>query len=97
MFQAGGGGGGGGGRGKGGGYTRAYTLSPALSDLMGKDEMPRHEVVKRIWEIIKERNLYDPNNKQFVVCDDALLKVFGTKRFRAFGMMKYLKTHFINA
>ncbi|KAI5638336.1 SWIB/MDM2 domain-containing protein [Phthorimaea operculella] len=86
----------GGGRGKGSGYTRAYKLSPALADLMGKESMPRHEVVKRVWEIIKSKNLYDQNNKQFAICDDALYKVIGTKRFRIFGMMKYLKTHFID-
>ncbi|KAM3957262.1 upstream activation factor subunit spp27 homolog Non2 [Aphomia sociella] len=86
----------GGGRGKGGGYTRAYKLSPALSALMGADEMPRHEVVKRVWAIIKEKKLYDPNNRQFAICDDALYKVIGTKRFRTFGMMKYLKSHFID-
>ncbi|XP_059045514.1 uncharacterized protein LOC131841251 [Achroia grisella] len=85
-----------GGRGKGGGYTRAYKLSPALSALMGADEMPRHEVVKRVWAIIKEKKLYDPNNRQFAICDDALYKVIGTKRFRTFGMMKYLKSHFID-
>ncbi|KAL0861154.1 hypothetical protein ABMA27_009647 [Loxostege sticticalis] len=86
----------GGGRGKGGGYTRAYKLSPALAELMGADEMPRHEVVKRMWAIIKEKELYDPNNKQFAICDDALYKVIGTKRFRTFGMMKYLKSHFLD-
>ncbi|XP_061723323.1 uncharacterized protein LOC133529594 isoform X2 [Cydia pomonella] len=85
-----------GGRGKGGGYTRAYKLSPALAGLMGAPEMPRHEVVKRVWAMIKEKNLYDPNNKQFAICDDALYKVIGTKRFRTFGMMKYLKTHFLD-
>ncbi|XP_041985427.1 upstream activation factor subunit spp27 [Aricia agestis] len=85
-----------GGRGKASGYTRAYKLSPALAELMGKDEMPRHEVVKQVWTIIKEKNLYDPNNKQFAICDDALYKVIGTKRFRTFGMMKYLKTHFLD-
>lgn len=42
------------------GFTRPYKLSPELSSLMGKDEMPRHEVVKRVWGIIKERDLYDP-------------------------------------
>jgi chromatin remodeling complex protein RSC6 len=39
--------------------------------------MARHEVVKKVWAIIKERNLYDPKNKQFAICDDELLKVFG--------------------
>jgi len=36
----------------------------------------------------------DPKNKQFAVCDEQLQKVFGVKRFRTFGMMKYLKSHF---
>lgn len=81
---------------KGNGYTRACKLSPALSELLGEESMPRHEVVKRIWGIIKEKNLYDPNNKRFVVCDKSLYKVIGTQRFRAFGMMKYLKTHFLD-
>nr|XP_037876663.1 upstream activation factor subunit spp27 isoform X2 [Bombyx mori] len=85
-----------GGTGKGSGYTRAYKLSPALSELMGAEEMPRHEVVKRMWALIKERNLYDPNNKRFVICDKDMHKVIGIQRFRAFGMMKYLKTHFLD-
>ncbi|KOB78108.1 Upstream activation factor subunit spp27 [Operophtera brumata] len=85
----------GGAKGKGTGFTRPYKLSPQLSELMGADEMPRHAVVKRIWAIVKEKQLYDPNNKQFAICDDALFKVIGKQRFRVFGMMKYLKTHFI--
>ncbi|CAH0396226.1 unnamed protein product [Bemisia tabaci] len=84
----------GGGRG-GGGYTKALKLSPELSELMGEDAMPRHEVVKKIWALIKEKNLYDPKNKQFAICNDELFKVFGVKRFRTFGMMKLLKDHFI--
>jgi len=63
--------------------------------VVGADAMARHEVVKKIWAIIKEKNLYDPKNKQFAICNDELLKVFGCKRFRTFGMMKYLKNHFI--
>lgn len=87
---------GGGGKGKGGGYTRAITLSPELAAVVGADQMARHEVVKKVWSIIKERNLYDPKNKQFAICDDELMKVIGVKRFRTFGMMKYLKNHFVN-
>ncbi|XP_050437565.1 uncharacterized protein LOC126843810 isoform X2 [Adelges cooleyi] len=76
-------------------YTKAIKLSPELSSLMGAEALPRHEVVKKIWAIIKEKNLYDPSNKQYAICDDDLMKVIGVKRFRTFGMMKYLKTHFI--
>ncbi|KAK5644418.1 hypothetical protein RI129_005718 [Pyrocoelia pectoralis] len=89
-------GGGGGAKRAGSGYTKSMTLSPELAALVGQSTMARHEVVKKIWEIIKERDLYDPKNKQFAICDDALFKVIGTKRFRTFGMMKYLKSHFIS-
>ncbi|XP_014487435.1 PREDICTED: upstream activation factor subunit spp27 [Dinoponera quadriceps] len=87
----------GGGKGKGGGgYTRAITLSPELAAIVGAEQMARHEVVKKVWSIIKERNLYDPKNKQFAICDEELMKVIGVKRFRTFGMMKYLKNHFVD-
>lgn len=61
----------------------------------GKNFLPRHEVVKHVWSLIKERNLYDQNNKQFAICDDELFKVMGIRRFRTFGMMKYLMPHFL--
>lgn len=89
------GGGGGGGK-KGSGYTKTMKLSNELAALVGQDTMARHEVVKKVWSIIKEKDLYDPKNKQYAICDDALMKVIGVKRFRTFGMMKYLKNHFIS-
>jgi len=89
---------GGGGR-KGGksAFTKSFKLSAELADVVGADVMPRHEVVKKLWAVIKERELQDPKNKQFAICDDQLLKVFGLKRFRTFGMMKHLKDHFLEA
>lgn len=87
---------------KGGGkkqsaFTRSFKLSPELADVVGAEIMPRHEVVKKLWAVIKERELQDPKNKQFAICDEQLLKVFGIKRFRTFGMMKFLKDHFVEA
>merc|ERR1712240_680675 len=69
---------GGGGR-KGGksAFTKSFKLSAELADVVGADVMPRHEVVKKLWAVIKERELQDPKNKQFAICDDQLLKVFG--------------------
>lgn len=80
---------------KGNAFTRPFKLSPDLATLMGAESLPRHEVVKKVWAIIKERNLYDPKNKQFAVCDAELQVVMGVKRFRTFGMLKYLKKHFV--
>lgn len=62
------------------GFTRPYMLSPDLAELMGEPELARHEVVKKVWAIIKEKNLYDPKNKQYAICDAQLEKVIGVKR-----------------
>ncbi|CAD7084615.1 unnamed protein product [Hermetia illucens] len=86
----------GGGKGRGTGFTRPYTLSADLASVVGAESLPRYEVVKKIWSLIKERNLYDPKNKQYAICDPELLKIFGVKRFRTFSMLKYLKPHFID-
>lgn len=45
-------------KGGGRGYVKPVKLSPELSDIVGSEAMPRHEVVKKMWSIIKERNLY---------------------------------------
>lgn len=39
-------------------------------------QLPRHEVVKKIWDYIKTHDVRDPKNKAFVVCDERLEKVF---------------------
>lgn len=74
-------------------FNEPLTLSPELAAIMGESQMPRHAVVKRMWEIVKERNLVDPKNRQFMICDDQLMTVFGKRKVRAFGMLKYLCEH----
>ncbi|XP_011447145.3 uncharacterized protein [Magallana gigas] len=74
-------------------YSKPCSLSPALAEVMGTDQMARSEVVKKMWAIIKERNLQDPKNKQFLLCDDQLFNVFKKKRVKTFGMMKILRNH----
>lgn len=74
-------------------YSKPCSLSPALAEVVGADKMARSEVVKKMWAIIKERNLQDPKNKQFLLCDDQLFNVFKKKRVKTFGMMKILRNH----
>lgn len=61
-------------KGKYTGFTRPYKLSDDLAKLMGAKELPRHEVVKKVWAIIKEKNLYDPKNKQVCAYLKSVLK-----------------------
>lgn len=80
----------GGGRGKKSAFTKSFKLSPELADVVGSDVMPRHEVVKKLWAVIKERELQDPANKQYAICDDQLFKVIGkTFFFFLFHLYKY--------
>ncbi|XP_031568967.1 upstream activation factor subunit spp27-like [Actinia tenebrosa] len=75
------------------GFGKPMILSPELAEIMEADQLSRSEVVKKMWQIIRERNLTDPKDKRYHICDPQLLKVFGTKRVRTFSMMKYLKQH----
>jgi upstream activation factor subunit UAF30 len=74
-------------------YNKELDLSDQLASVVGGNQMPRSEVVKRMWAYFKEHNLLDPHNKQFVNCDETLAKLFGRKRIRAFGMLKDLTKH----
>ena len=75
------------------GLTKPMKLSDDLADIVGKKEASRAECVKVLWVYIKDKNLQDPDNKQFFKPDKKLAKVFGTDRIRGFGMVKFLSTH----
>ncbi|CAF0790687.1 unnamed protein product [Rotaria sordida] len=74
-------------------YNKELDLSDQLAAVVGGHQMPRSEVVKRMWVYFKEHNLLDPINKQYVNCDETLAKLFGRRRVRAFGMLKGLSRH----
>jgi len=48
----------------GGGFAKVCSLSPQLQEFLGEPELPRTEVVKRIWAYIRENSLQDPSNKK---------------------------------
>lgn len=74
-------------------YTEPCYLSPQLAAIMGESRLKRSDVVKKMWAIVKERNLYDPRDKRYMICDAEMQSVFGCKKVQIFGMMKYLKHH----
>jgi len=39
---------------------RDFKLSDELADIVGGNELPRHQVVKRVWAYIKDNELQDP-------------------------------------
>ncbi|KAI9850562.1 MAG: hypothetical protein M1838_005412 [Thelocarpon superellum] len=77
-----------------GGFHKPLTLSTPLSAFMdGEAQLPRTEVVKRIWSYVKERDLQDPNDRRQIRCDDPLKAIFKQERVHMFTMNKLLSGH----
>ena len=56
--------------------------------------MARPTVVKKLWELIRNRSLQDPSDKRRILCDDSFKAVFGVTHFTMFEMNKLLVSHF---
>ncbi|GAB2224833.1 hypothetical protein Droror1_Dr00005610 [Drosera rotundifolia] len=80
-----------------GGILAALRLSDALVRFLGTGEtqLPRCDVVKRMWEYIKQNNLQDPSDKRVIICDEKLKELFDVESFKGFTVTKLLGDHFI--
>lgn len=82
---------------KGAGKTNALqtplTPSEELAAVVGKGPIPRAEVVSKVWEYIKSKNLQNPADKREILADEALQKVFGKEKVTMFEMNKHLARH----
>ncbi len=75
-------------------FMKPMTISDDLAVVVGKGPMPRSEVVKKLWEYIKGKDLQDPANKRNINADEALKKVFGGKEtVNMFEMTKLVSAH----
>jgi upstream activation factor subunit UAF30 len=74
----------------GNGFTKMHQLSPPLTALLGVDRLPRTQVVKRLWEIIKQRKLQDHKNGTVINNDEEMQSVFKTTSMSMFQMNKVL-------
>jgi len=70
-------------------FMAPLILSEPLSGLLGETMLSRPETVKRIWAYVKERNLQDPEDKRYILCDDSMKPIFGNK-IHMFTMNKVL-------
>ena len=68
----------------------------ALAAVVGKDPLPRTELIKRLWEYIRKHELQDPKDKRSIRADEKLLAVFdGKKAVSMFEMTKLLNGHLL--
>ncbi|SCV01242.1 LANO_0F10814g1_1 [Lachancea nothofagi CBS 11611] len=71
-------------------------LSPELQELVKEPEMARTQVVKKVWEHIREHNLQNPSDRREILCDETMKPIFGEKT-TMFALNKCLSKHIFNA
>jgi len=86
----------GGSSGSGSGLLVPLQLSDDLVKFIGTGEsmLSRSDVVKRMWEYIKENNLQDPSDRRKIICDEKLKDLLQVESFNGFTVSKLLAPHF---
>jgi len=65
-----------------------------LAAVVGADELPRPEVVKKLWDYIKAEGLQDQHNRRMINADDKLRPIFdGKDQVNMFEMTKLVSKH----
>jgi len=73
-----------------------YQLSPELVRVVGRQILPRPQVVKKLWVYIREHNLQDPKDRRQIICDDNLKAVMGRQsKVSMFSMNKFIGEHLL--
>ena len=67
--------------------------SKELAAVIGSAPLPRGEVVRKVWEYIKQHDLQNPENRREIVANSKLEPVFGKKKVTMFEMNKHLAQH----
>ncbi|EEC78199.1 hypothetical protein OsI_17819 [Oryza sativa Indica Group] len=80
-------------RGGPGGLNKVCAISPELQTIVGETVMSRTQIVKQLWQYIRQNNLQDPDDKRKIICNDELRVVFGTDTTDMFKMNKLLAKH----
>merc|ERR1711973_338451 len=81
------------------GIQMELNVSTQLAKIIGTkkgEKISRPQCVKRLWAYLKEKELQDPENKQWFTPDDTMAPIFGEKKIKCFSMSKYLKEHLTN-
>ncbi|CAM3408993.1 DNA topoisomerase III [Polaromonas hydrogenivorans] len=67
--------------------------SDALAAVIGTESVARPQVIKKLWDYIKDQNLQDPANKRAINADAKLLPVFGKPQVTMFELAGIVGKH----
>ena len=74
-------------------FMKALTPSAELAAIVGAKDLPRTQVVKKVWAYIKKNDLQNPKNRRNILADDKLKAVFKKKEVTMFEMTKLVNQH----
>lgn len=77
-----------------GGLMAPLTVTPDLAKVVGKEPLPRTEILKKMWDYIKANDLQDKENRRMINADDKLKTVFdGKDQVSMFELAKVINNH----
>lgn len=76
-------------------HVKNVGLSPKLQEFLKVEQLPRTQVVKAVWDYIKEHDLQNPEDRREIICDEAMKDIFGDK-MTMFSLNKILSKHLFN-
>ena len=74
-------------------FMKPLTPSPALAAVVGKDPLPRTEIISKLWVYIKANKLQDAANKRMINADAKLKDIFKKPQVSMFEMTKLISDH----
>ena len=74
-------------------FMNPMTPSEVLARIVGATPLPRTEVVRKMWQYIKQNQLQDSVNKRLINADEKLKEIFGKAQVSIFEMSKYINQH----
>jgi len=74
-------------------FMKPLTPDAALAAVVGKDPLPRTEIVSKLWVYIKANNLQDPANKRMINADAKLKKIFDKPQVSMFDLGGIIGKH----
>jgi chromatin remodeling complex protein RSC6 len=69
---------------------KPLTPSADLAVIVGAGQLPRGQVVSKVWDYIRKHNLQKPTDKRVIVADAKLKAVFGKDECTMFEMNKFI-------
>jgi len=69
---------------------KPLTPSAELAVIVGKDQLPRGQVVSKVWEYIKKHDLQDAANRRNINADDKLKVIFKKPQVTMFELTKLI-------